>query len=64
VIVVILIIGMSIANYLLLYLNSSKHLTHASVIANLDILKFQYISITHSSIELAYISQGVWSRSS
>lgn len=62
--VVILIIGMTVASFLIFYLNTHKHNTYAAVLAQLDILKYQYSSIAHSSIELAYISQSVWSNTS
>ena len=60
----IVVIGMAITNFLIFFLSTRKHNTYAAVVSYLDILKFQYSSIIHSSIELAYISQGIWSNTS
>ena len=51
-----LIIGAMTVNFLIFYLGTLQHKTYAYVSSNFNHLRFQYSSITHSAIELAYMS--------
>lgn len=54
----ILIVGAMVGNFLVFYLGAVNHAKYAYASSNFNILRFQYSSITHSAIELAYMSQG------
>lgn len=60
VVVGVVIVGIAIANFLIFYLNTNTYNTNASVLTKLNILRFFYSSIVHSSIEIGYTNTGVW----